>query len=68
MSPRESRRLWFFLEGGPTAYSIKNISIDTAVDQLKGKIQQRVKSLGDTDPDDLKLWKAVSSIPRAYAF
>ena len=68
MSPQESRFLWCFLEGGRTGYSIKNISINTSVDLLKGMIQQKIKSLSDTDADDLKLWKVVSLIPRACAF
>jgi hypothetical protein len=68
MSPQTSRLLRFFLEGGPKPYSIA-ISINTNVDQLKATIQQRVKILCDTvDPDDLKLLKVVSSIPRACAF
>jgi len=68
MSPQESRKLWCFLEGGQTGYSIENISINTRVDLLKGMIQQRIKRLDGTDPDDLKLWKVICLIPRACAF
>jgi Crinkler effector protein N-terminal domain len=60
MSPQTSRLLWFFLEGGQKPYSIDNISISANVDQLKARIQQRVKILHDIDPDDLRLWKVVS--------
>jgi hypothetical protein len=68
MSPQTYRLLWFFLEGGPKPYSINNISINDNVDLLKARIQQRVKLLNGIDPDDLKLWKVVSLIPRACAF
>ena len=68
MSLQTSRLLWFSIEGRPTPYSIRDISISDNVDLLKAKIQQRVQILDGIDPDDLELWKVISLIPKACAF